>query len=165
MDPPRILVAGVGNIFLGDDGFGSEVVRRLAGWPTPETVRVADYGIGGVHLAYDLLDGWELLILVDAVGRGGPAGSLSVLEVDGEHASGGPVDAHRMDPSAVFAGLRRLGGTLPRTLLVGCEPATTGEGIGLSPPVSAAVEPAATTVRELVARELERAAPSAGERR
>ncbi|MEJ7744138.1 MAG: hydrogenase maturation protease [Nocardioidaceae bacterium] len=77
----RILVAGVGNIFLGDDGFGSEVVRRLAGQPLPEQVRVTDYGIRGMHLAYDLLDGYEALVLVDAMpGRGNP-GDITVLEV------------------------------------------------------------------------------------
>ncbi|MEJ7743776.1 MAG: hydrogenase maturation protease [Nocardioidaceae bacterium] len=77
----RILVAGVGNIFLGDDGFGSEVARRLAGQHLPEEVRVTDYGIRGMHLAYDLLDGYDALVLVDAMpGRGRP-GDITVLEV------------------------------------------------------------------------------------
>jgi hydrogenase maturation protease len=157
--PRRVLVAGVGNIFLGDDGFGSEVARRLAGRSLPEHVRVVDYGIGGIHLAYDLLDGYDLLVLVDTVPRGEVPGTVTVLEVPDDGAAdpahgaapgGGVPDSHSLDPAAVLASVRRLGGRMPRTLVVGCEPAATDEGIGLSEAVHDAVEPAARAVRDLV---------------
>jgi hydrogenase maturation protease len=150
-----VLVAGVGNIFLGDDGFGPEVVRRLAGRPLPPEVRVVDYGIRGMHLAYDLLDGVDLLVLVDAAPRGGQPGDVVVLEVGAEHLGDGDFDAHGMEPTAMLASLGALGGRLPRTYVVGCEPADTAEGIGLSPPVQAAVDGAVRTVTGLVTRERE----------
>jgi len=148
----RVLVAGVGNIFLGDDGFGSEVARRLAGQPLPGGVRVVDYGISGMHLAFDLLDGYDALVLVDAVPARDTSepGDLRVLAVGPDDLGSGELDAHGMDPVAVLASLDSLGGTLPRTLVVGCQPLDVGEGIGLSPPVSAAVGPAAETVLRLV---------------
>ena len=150
----RVLVAGVGNIFLGDDGFGSEVARRLAGQPLPAHVRVVDYGIGGIHLAYDLLDGYERLVLVDAVARGGEPGTVSLLEVDPDQVSeSGGLDAHSLDPHTVFSSLRALGGELPRTLVIGCEPADTGDGLGLSPAVSAAVDATVSTVVDLLRSE------------
>ena len=150
----RVLVAGVGNIFLGDDGFGSEVARRLAGQPLPAHVSVVDYGIGGIHLAYDLLDGYEHLLLVDAVARGGEPGTVTVLEVDpGEVSESGGLDAHSLDPHTVFRSLRALGGELPHTLVIGCEPAHTGDGLGLSPAVSAAVEATVSTVVDLLRSE------------
>ena len=148
----RVLVAGVGNIFLGDDGFGPEVVRRLADRPLPPDVRVVDYGIRGMHLAYDLLDGVDLLVLVDAAPRGGRPGEVVLLEVGAGHLGGGDFDAHGMEPTAMLASLGCLGGTLPRTYVVGCEPADTSEGIGLSPPVGAAVDGAVETVAGLLAR-------------
>jgi hydrogenase maturation protease len=160
---PRVLVAGVGNIFLGDDGFGSEAARRLASVPLPEGVTVTDYGIRGMHLAYDLLAGYDTLVVLDAVPRGGTPGDIVVLEVGEEDfASGGgadaasvgaagpDLDAHGMEPTAVLAGLGSLGGRLPRTLVVGCEPAAVGEQIGLSAPVAAAVERAVDVVTRLV---------------
>jgi hydrogenase maturation protease len=150
-----VLVAGVGNIFLGDDGFGPEVVRRLAARPLPPEVRVVDYGIRGMHLAYDLLDGVDLLVLVDAAPRGGQPGDVVVLEVGAEHLGDGDFDAHGMEPTAMLASLGALGGRLPRTYVVGCEPADTAEGIGLSPPVQAAVDGAVRTVTGLVTRERE----------
>ena len=148
----RVLVAGVGNIFLGDDGFGPEVVRRLADRPLPPGVRVVDYGIRGMHLAYDLLDDVDLLVLVDAAPRGGRPGDVVVLEVGEEHLGREDFDAHGMEPTAMLASLGALGGRLPRTYVVGCEPADTGEGIGLSPAVGAAVDGAAETVAGLLAR-------------
>lgn len=154
MTKARVLVAGVGNIFLTDDGFGVEVVRRLAAEPLPPGARVHDYGIGGIHLAYDLLDGYETLVLVDAVSRGEEPGTVFVLEVGRNDLGPGGLDAHDMDPAAVFAALDRLGGTLPRTLVVGCEPAETGEGLGLSDPVGRAVDHAVAAVRDLVAQQL-----------
>ena len=157
----RVLVAGVGNIFLGDDGFGVEVARRLVGEPVPPDVRIVDFGIRGVHLAYELLEGYDTLVLVDAVARGEPAGTVSILEVpkDGrsaaERAATGDgvleaVDAHGMQPAAVLAMLADLGGSVDTVLVVGCEPARLDDGIGLSEVVSAAVPAAVTAVRELI---------------
>jgi hydrogenase maturation protease len=117
-------------------------------------VRVHDYGIAGIHLAYDLLDGFELLVLIDTLGRGEQPGTVSVLEVSEDNLLPGTLDAHGMDPATVLSALHRLGGTLPRTLVVGCEPADTGEGLGLSPIVERAVEPTLTIVLDLVEREL-----------
>ncbi|WNI18878.1 hydrogenase maturation protease [Actinacidiphila sp. ITFR-21] len=148
-----VLVAGIGNLFLGDDGFGPEVVRRLAAaGGLPPRVRVVDYGIRGVHLAYDLLDGCAALILVDAYPGGGPPGELTLLEVGPGDLGSGEFDAHGMNPVAVLANLDQLGGTLPLTYLVGCTPAEVGEGIGLSVPVAAAVPEAVAAVRTLAAR-------------
>ncbi|MBH0119219.1 hydrogenase maturation protease [Rhodococcus sp. HM1] len=146
----RILVAGVGNIFLGDDGFGPEVVRYLARSPKPEGVRVVDYGIRGMHLAYDLLDGWDGLVLVDAVPDAGEPGAVRVFEAGDTAPTTVGVDAHGMDPASVFATLAALGGSRPRTIVVGCQAQCVDEGIGLSPAVAAAVEPAAAAVRRAV---------------
>jgi len=151
-----VLVAGIGNMFLGDDGFGPEVVRRLyRDGDLPAGVRVADYGIRGMHLAYDLLEGVDALILVDTVAVGDRPGEGVTLEVGDPASSGlahGDLDAHGMDPVAMLASLDRLGGTLPPTWVVGCRPATLDEGIGLSPAVAAAVPEAIATVRELITR-------------
>ncbi len=158
-DGGQVLVAGVGNIFLGDDGFGSEVARRLAARPLPDGVRVVDYGIGGIHLAYDLLAGVDLLVLVDALPRGVAPGTVALVEVtDADDIDGGTVDSHAMDPTTVFASLRALGGTVPPVVVVGCEPADMAQGVGLSPPVAAAVEP---TVEQILTLLTERAADPA----
>lgn len=152
---PRILVAGIGNVFLGDDGFGSETARRLAAEPFPDAVKVTDYGIRGMHLAFDLLDGYETLVIIDAMPRGGSPGDLVVLEIGQDDLGPGEFDAHGMEPASVLASLAALGGRLPpRTLLVGCEPAGVEEGIGLTPAVEAAVERAVTTVKTIIASEL-----------
>jgi hydrogenase maturation protease len=145
----RVLVAGVGNIFLGDDGFGVEVARQLADEQLPAGVEVADFGIRGVHLAYQLLEGYDLAILVDASARGGEPGSLYVIEPtpdDGDVL----LDGHGMQPAAVLGLLQALGGPVGRVLVVGCEPAEVGERIGLSEPVGRAVGEAVRVVRELV---------------
>jgi hydrogenase maturation protease len=147
---PRILVAGVGNVFLGDDGFGPEVARHLAAVTVPDGVRVVDYGIRGMHLAYDLLDGYDALVLVDAIPGPGLPGELRVLEVGAGDLGEGVFDAHGMDPVAVLANLEALGGSLPRTLVVGCQPAGVEEGIGLSAAVQSAVGPAVARVRQLL---------------
>ena len=154
---PRILVAGIGNVFRTDDGFGCEVVRRLAAEPWPDGVRVTDYGIRGLHLAYDLLDPWDVLVLVDALPDRGDVGSVAVIDVGPDDVGRGrPVDAHGMDPATVLASLAALGGSLPaRTLVVGCQVADTGDGMGLTPPVAAAVDEAVRTVRELVVHDLQ----------
>ncbi|ORB86407.1 peptidase M52 [Mycobacterium kansasii] len=148
----RILVAGIGNIFLGDDGFGSEVVRRADIPAEGAEVRVIDYGIRGMHLAYDLLEGWDTLILVDAVPNRGNPGALHVFQADHDWRSDpAALDAHHMDPAAVFANLRALGGTPPYTVVVGCEAGSVEEGMGLSEPVAKAVPRAARAVEEIVA--------------
>jgi hydrogenase maturation protease len=150
---PSILIAGIGNIFLGDDGFGVEVIRHLAGRQFPESVRVADFGIRGYDLAYALLDGHDVTILVDAVGRGGTPGTLYVIEPD---VTGNSVmDAHAMNPVSVLQLASSMGPVRGRILLVGCEPATLGgeEGhMGLSEAVLASVEEAARLVEDLVAK-------------
>ncbi|NXY98978.1 hydrogenase maturation protease [Streptomyces sp. BR123] len=156
----RILVAGIGNVFLGDDGFGVETVRRLSapGTRLPDGVETADIGIRGVHLAYRLLDGYDTLVLVDATARGGAPGTLYLIEAtgDGPVAPQAPVlDGHQMSPDAVLALLDTLcagtGAAPPRrTWVVGCEPGCLDEGIGLSPPVAAAVDEAVRMVLDLV---------------
>jgi hydrogenase maturation protease len=157
-----ILVAGIGNIFQTDDGFGSEVARRLlTGPPVPEGVKIVDYGIRGVHLAYELLDGYDAAILVDATSQGGDPGTIYVIEPDVDAiqtetglAEAGIVDAHGMDPASVLALLKSLGGHVERLLVVGCEPADIEEGMGLSEPVAGAVEEACRVVRDLVDQEV-----------
>ena len=149
-----ILVAGIGNIFFCDDGFGPEVVRRLAAEPgagTDPRVRLVDYGIRGMHLAYDLLDHDGPLVIVDAVPGPGEPGTIRVLEVGPGDLSGGEFDAHGMNPVAVLANLEVLGGTLPPTYVVGCVPASVEDGMGLSAPVAAAVDEGVAAVRALLA--------------
>jgi hydrogenase maturation protease len=148
----RILVAGIGNMFLGDDGFGTEVVRHAAIPSDDPNVRVIDYGISGMHLAYDLLDKWDTLVLVDAIPSRGHPGTLHVFQADHETTSGTTgLDAHSMDPATVFASLRALGGSPPYTVVVGCEAGSVEEGIGLSEPVAKAVPRAVRAVEEIVA--------------
>ena len=168
----RILVAGVGNVFFGDDGFGVEVARRLLAAP-PDDTRVADFGIRGVHLAYELLAPFDLVIVADCMPRGGAPGTLYVVEPELE-ACASPADApgdgeagasvampvrsgvsagpHGMDLPLVFAAVRELGGSLPRTLVLGCEPHDLEPGIGLSPSVERAIPGALDLIRELIAR-------------
>ncbi|MGD1110831.1 MAG: hydrogenase maturation protease [Mycobacterium sp.] len=151
----RILVAGIGNIFLGDDGFGSEVVRNAEISPDDPSVRVTDYGIAGMHLAYDLLEEWDTLVLVDAVPSCGSPGTLHIFQADHDADESGSaaigLDAHSMDPAAVFASLRALGGSPPYTVVIGCEAGSVEEGIGLTEPVANAVPRAARAVEEIVA--------------
>jgi hydrogenase maturation protease len=154
-----VLVAGIGNIFFGDDAFGSEVARRLAGRPVPAGVRVVDFGIRGLDLAFALLDGPRVTILVDSIRRGGAAGTLYLIEPD----QGTPhplegwdaPDGHGMDPARVLRLVREMGGQDRRVLLVGCEPATVEEDaegrVGLSAPVEAAVEGAIRMIESLLA--------------
>lgn len=161
----RILIAGIGNVFLGDDGFGVEVVHSLTGRTYPAGVQISDFGIRGFDLAYTLLDGYETLILVDAVPRGGAPGTLYLIEPDlsgfaprqGAEAERAGLDAHSMDPVKVLAFASTLGAQLPEVLLVGCEPAPidsaddyTGMHIGLSAPVQAAAVEAVKMIDTLV---------------
>lgn len=152
----KILVAGIGNIFLGDDGFGPEVIRHVPHRPTDPRVALVDYGIRGMHLAYDLLDGCEALVLIDAIPSQGSPGTVHVFEADHESLStAAGLDAHAMDPGAVFASLNALGGTPPYTVVIGCEAANVDEGIGLSPAVAAAVPEAVRALEDVIARLLE----------
>ncbi|HUE20813.1 MAG TPA: hydrogenase maturation protease [Bryobacteraceae bacterium] len=161
MNSPRILVAGIGNIFLGDDAFGVEVVKRLSHRELPGCVSVVDYGIRGLDLAYALLDNYDVAILVDATGQGGDPGTLYVLEpelndVDADRPQSVSMDAHAMDPMRVLDMVRAMGGRPRQVLVVGCEPATFGgefEGtMGLSAPVESAVGGAIAIVESLIAK-------------
>jgi hydrogenase maturation protease len=166
--PKRILIACIGNIFFGDDGFGVEVAQRLMSRKTgqyPQGVQVVDFGIRGIELAYTLLDDYDTLVLVDAVPRGGTPGTVYLIEPDlssigpaqGVEAGRVAVDSHSMDPVKVLAFARTLGARPIRTLLVGCEPSVIGGGegfeemqMGLSEPVQAAVDEAIKMIDSLV---------------
>lgn len=157
MSHKRILVAGVGNIFLGDDGFGVEVVRRLAGRELPEGVEVVDFGIRGMDLAYALQDDYELVVFVDATPRGEKPGTVYLIEAEVEDDGEVALDTHGMDPVKVIKLSRALGAKPTRTLVVGCEPEVVISGedyedmlMELSEPVQAAVEEAAKLVGSLV---------------
>jgi hydrogenase maturation protease len=149
----KILVAGVGNIFLGDDGFGVEVAQSLSKRPVPETVTVKDFGIRGFDLAYALLDPWDGVIIVDALPRGEAPGTLYVIEPDRSAAGEAEINPHGMDPVRVLNLAASLGTISARVLVVGCEPQDFGDELegrmGLSSPVQAAVEEACHTVAEL----------------
>lgn len=161
----RILIVGIGNIFLGDDGFGVEVAHYLMNLTYPPGVQVSDFGIRGVDLAYTLLDDYDVLILIDAIPRGGVPGTLYLIEPDlsgfnperGAEAGRNALDAHSMDPVKVLAFARTLGANPCQTLLVGCEPTPFGSGelyaemqVGLSEPVQAAVDEAVKMVNSLI---------------
>ena len=164
MSDGTILVAGIGNIFLGDDGFGVEVARQLASRAHAENVRIADFGIRGFDLAFAILDDPVATILVDAMPRGGEPGTVYVLEPELESEQGssapdhaeGSFQGHAMTPDSVFALVRTLGGTPRNVTVEGCEPLTFGpenEGaMGLSEPVEQAVPEAVALVEQLLAR-------------
>ncbi|MGQ0480520.1 MAG: hydrogenase maturation protease [Pseudonocardia sp.] len=168
-----VLVAGIGNVLMSDDGFGVEVVRRLTASdaePLPPDVEVVDIGIRGMHLAYQLLDGYTGLLLVDATERGGRPGELYLLEhdlsgsrkPDGDGSPVGVPDAHGMTPDAVLALLASLATAsglsptagLGRVLVLGCEPASIDDGMGLSEPVAAAIPRAVRAVRNVLTQHL-----------
>jgi len=147
---PQVLVAGIGNIFFGDDGFGVEVARRLAAIELPPSVRVSDFGIRGLHLALEMLEReYDTTIFVDAVQHGVRPGTVSLIEPDAASSSD-PLDAHGMTPATVLSTLAALGGAGGRILIVGCEPERIDEGIGLSPAVAGAVDRAVRLVLEQV---------------
>lgn len=158
MTKPHILIACIGNIFLGDDGFGCEVARRLATRELRAEVRLVDFGIRGFDLAYALLDGYEVTIFVDATPRGGEPGTLYTIEpdlteLDGMDPQQMLVETHGMNPMKVLCMVKSMGGEFKRIFVVGCEPATLGpeEGqIGLSEPVEAAVDEAVSLLESLV---------------
>jgi hydrogenase maturation protease len=155
---PSILVAGIGNIFMGDDAFGVEVARQLEGRNLPAAVRISDFGIRGLDLAYALQDRYETTILIDAYSRGDAPGTLYVVEPDlsslsPEQTDGSDMDAHGMDPVKVLRLAASMGGPLKRVLLVGCEPATLGpeEGqMGLSETVKASLPGAVALVESVI---------------
>jgi hydrogenase maturation protease len=151
---PRILVAGIGNIFFGDDAFGCEVARELSRRPLPENVRVIDFGIRSYDLAYAIMDDYAATILVDAVPRGQAPGTLFLIEPDLDNfASAAMPDGHSMNPVSVLQLVRSLGGEPRGLYLVGCEPAVLepeeGE-MGLSETVQAAVPPAIELIEKLI---------------
>ena len=155
---PRILVAGIGNIFFGDDAFGCEVARQLSNREVPENVKVVDFGIRSFDLAYALLDGYDLNVLVDATQRGGDPGTLYTLEleVDGDSETSETAwEAHGLNLMKVLGLVKAMGGKPNRILMVGCEPAALGSEeevlMGLSDPVQAAVRDAVGLVESLVA--------------
>jgi len=154
MNPPRILVAGVGNIFMGDDAFGCEVARRLVQRSLPEGVRVVDFGIRSLDLTYAMLDGYEAVILVDAVPRGQAAGTLYVIEPQTADAQRVTLDAHGMDLIKVLEAVSAMGGRIQRVLVVGCEPTPRHPDadweMALSGPVSAALDDAVALVESLI---------------
>ncbi len=162
---PHILIAGIGNIFMGDDAFGSEVARRLMERNWPDEVRVVDFGIRGFDLTYALLDGYEVTIFIDATPRGEAPGTLYTIEPDlselddgGDNAQGAMIEPHGMNPLKVLRLAKSMGGEFKRILLVGCEPAPmeAEEGeMGLSAPVQAAVDEAVLMVEALVRQILE----------
>jgi hydrogenase maturation protease len=165
----RVLVAGIGNIFLGDDGFGCEVAKRLADGPMPDGVDVADYGIRGFDLAYALAAGYESAVLIDAAPLGEAPGTLVVLEADCGDGDA-ELDAHGMDPVRVLRLARDLGGTPRRTVVLACEPGRLADPdvdgdvlVELSEPVRTAVEHAVPAVRSLV-EELLAERPKGGDR-
>ena len=145
----RVLVAGIGNVFFGDDAFGVEVLRELAADP-PFDARVRDFGIRARDLAYELLDPFELCIVADCMARGGAPGTLYVVEPELGDACHDVADGHAMNLEVVFSAVRELGGRMPRTLVIGCEPDSIEPGMGLSASVARAVPEAAALIRELV---------------
>jgi hydrogenase maturation protease len=148
ISPLRVLVAGIGNVFLGDDGFGCELAKRVA----YDGVDVADFGIRGMDLAFALAD-YDVVVFLDATPRGAAPGTLYLIEPD---VDGLPldVDAHAMHPVSVLALAKTLGGELPRTLILGCEPGGIEEFTGLSDPVRAALDEAEKLLEDVLRKEL-----------
>jgi len=157
MSTPSILIAGIGNIFLGDDAFGCEVLKQIGQRVWPENVQVVDFGIRGFDLAYAILEGYDLTIFVDAAPRGERPGTLYTIEPDLKDLETVDADVvletHGMNPMKVLKMVKAMGGQFKKILLVGCEPETFGpeEGLmGLSPGVQAAVPEAVKLVESLV---------------
>ena len=158
----RTLVAGVGNVFLRDDAFGVEVVRLLADRPRQPGVQIKDFGIRGVHLVYELLNGYDLFVLIDAAPRGEAPGTVTVLEVElpsPEELPQPVIDAHSLTPDAIFGLLASLGGRPGRNIVVACEPADVDAGMGLTEAVQAALPHAVRAVEDILAEVADGAAP------
>jgi hydrogenase maturation protease len=158
MNQPRILVAGIGNVFKRDDGFGVEVARALSCIDLPDDVAVIDFGIRGIDLAFAITSGYEIVILVDAMQRGEEPGNVSIIQPDSAELQGSPVavQGHNLDPLSVLRWAGRMVDVLPEVYVVGCEPAEIpGEDDlveGLSPPVQAAVGKAVELIQNLIAQ-------------
>ena len=156
----RVLIAGIGNIFQGDDAFGVEVVRRLMMQAMPEEIDVRDFGIRGFDLAYAMMESWELVILVDVMQRGGAPGTLYVLEHIDDFRPANELQPHGMDPISALELTKALGGTIPPTIVIGCEPQELGgaDGVmGLSAAVNGAIGPAIKLVLARAEQVLQRA--------
>jgi hydrogenase maturation protease len=159
-----ILIAGVGNAWLRDDGFGGEVARRLEQVDLPDGVTVMDAGTGGLDLAYEVMRGYDGLIILDVSKQGGEPGTLYVMEPDEQEVDGGIEDGqvinpHAMDPQTVLRFVKSIGAWPGRVVVIACEPAQVEEmGWGLSADVEAAVDRAVGLVRETVI-ELREGAP------
>ena len=160
MNGPRVLVVGVGNVLNGDDGFGVEVARKLAARPLPEGVRVAETGIGGIHLVHELMDGYDALVVVDAVDRGRPPGTVMVIEAEVLDVSQIETtarhdllaDMHLATPERALMVARAVGVLPERTVIVGCQPRQIETlGVGLTDEVTAAVDQAVTEVERCLA--------------
>jgi hydrogenase maturation protease len=153
---PQILVAGIGNAFLGDDGFGGQVAQRLEKRELPSGVSVFDFGTGGLDLAYEVMRGYDALVLVDVSRQGEPPGTLYVMEPDPEDTEGGiedgtVIDPHAMDPETVLRFVKSVGGWPGKVVVIACEPTTVEEmGWGLSEAVEEAVERAVELVLKTV---------------
>jgi hydrogenase maturation protease len=165
----RILIAGIGNIFFGDDAFGVEVAWRLAARSLPDGVQVVEFGIRGLDLTYALLEPHEAVIIMDAVPRGGKPGTLYVIEpelqqLEDADSPAPMMETHNLDPLKVLALARSMGGKLDRVLLVGCEPETLGHEqdfqFGLSDSVRSAADEAVQLIESLVAKLLGAAEPT-----
>jgi hydrogenase maturation protease len=152
---PRVLVAGVGNVFLGDDGFGVALAGRLAARSLPPSVDVVDFGIRGMDLVYALQRGYDAAVFLDATARGHAPGTLSVIEV-GPDEGDAALDTHAMDPVKVLGLARATGSVPPRILVLGCEPAVLGDPAGedvlvaLSPAVEGALDEATRLAEALL---------------
>jgi len=152
----RVMVAGVGNMFMKDDGFGGAVIKKILDKKFPEGVEVKDFGTGGLKLAYDLMKGYDGLILLDASARGEPPGTLYVIEpnesdINPDLEQGGPIDPHGADPATVLRFVKSIGSWPAKVLIVACEPETVDDfEIGLSEPVSASIDKAVEMVDDLI---------------
>jgi hydrogenase maturation protease len=159
MSAARILIAGIGNIFLGDDAFGVEVAKRLSARPMPPGVCIVDFGIRGIDLAYALLEDYSRIILVDAVQRGGKPGTLYIIEPLLENAA--TMQTHEMSPTKALAAAKAMGAALTNVVIVGCEPESFGSDdepqMGLSRPIEAAVDEAIGLIEAMTAKDLEAA--------
>jgi len=161
--PKRVLIAGIGNMWQRDDAFGSEVARRMEGLELPEGIAVMDAGTGGLDLAYQVMYGYDGLVLIDVTRQGGAPGTLYVMEVDEDEVPAGVEDGdalnpHGMDPETVLRFIKLTGGWPGKVVIVGCEPQTIEEmGVGLSPVVEEAcdraIELALESAKELLTDE------------
>ena len=152
----QVLVAGIGNAWLRDDGFGGEVAKRLEARELPAGVSVFDFGSGGLDLAYEVMRGYDALVLVDVSRQGGAPGTLYVMEPDQEDISAGfadgeMIDPHGMDPQTVLRFVNAVGGWPGKVVVVACEPLSVEEmGLGLSAEVEGAVDRAVDVVLQTV---------------